>query len=183
MRILFTSAGGLGQYRPDLVVSECLEFAGSMVAERAGIPSVSAQIGSFAIDDPQAGPIIDELNHRRRSIGLPASDRLPWHSMPVANWLPELMRCAEPPLPFGRFDYRFEDAEGRVTSLPGQRPAPAGRSSVYVRLRHSRQRCGRRERDRGGLPGTADGVRAAVRGSTSQRHIPCVSWRRSHGRG
>lgn len=97
MRILFTSAGGLGQYRPDLVVSECLEFAGSMVAERAGIPSVSAQIGSFAIDDPQAGPIIDELNHRRRSIGLPASDRLPWHSMPVANWLPELMRCAEPP--------------------------------------------------------------------------------------
>ena len=34
--------------------------------------------------------------------GLPVSDRLPWQLMPVATWLPELMRGTEPAAPFGQ---------------------------------------------------------------------------------
>ena len=109
------------------------------------------QIGSFGLDDLQDGPIIDELNDRRRSIGLPVSDRLPWQLMPVATWLPELIRGAEPAAPFGRREYRFEDAEGPVTVT--QRPAGAGRRpSVYATLGSAA----------GGVEGTALAYRAVL---------------------
>ena len=118
------------EFSPDLIVSECMEFAGSLVAEARGIPQVAVGIGPLGLPDLSTGPLMDELNRFRADLRLPAAGRPPWEVQPFATWVPDLLQHTT-------FDgmgpvtkYRYEDAEpaGEAGPLVGER------STVYATL-------------------------------------------------
>ena len=118
------------QFSPDLVVSECMEFAGSLVAEARGIPQVAVGIGPLGLPDVSTGPLMDELNRFRSGLRLPAAGRPPWEVQRFATWVPDLLQHAS-------FDdmgpvtkYRYEDAEPALEAGP----LVGERSTVYATL-------------------------------------------------
>ncbi|MDQ2883959.1 MAG: hypothetical protein M3Y48_23110 [Actinomycetota bacterium] len=75
-------------WRPDLMVRECTEFGGYLVAECLGVPCVTLDITPLT---PSRHPgILSRLNQSRGTLGLPpiadlgTLTRWPWIS-----WLPE----------------------------------------------------------------------------------------------
>ena len=132
-------------YAPELVISECLEFAGSLVAESHGIPQVSVGVGSLGLSGLRTGPLVDELNRWRSSMNLPAVEAPPWQRHRFATWLPDVLQGAGPGPVMHAVQYRYEDAEPTGSlSLPSTwlrprvyatlgsaAPAQAGTAAIY----------------------------------------------------
>ncbi|MEV6842874.1 glycosyltransferase [Actinoplanes sp. NPDC051411] len=79
-------------WRPDLVVRECTEFGGLLLAERLGIPVVTLDNAPLAtMRDPD---ILPWLNRSRAALGFPAAADMaavtdhPWVSWLAPGWLP-----------------------------------------------------------------------------------------------
>jgi N-glycosyltransferase len=86
------------EFRPGLVVRECTEFAGALVAERLGVPCVTLDIVPLT---PSRHPgLLPELNRTRDALGLPplpdtgALARDPWIGALPADWWPDELRTA-----------------------------------------------------------------------------------------
>ncbi|MFJ5222657.1 glycosyltransferase [Streptomyces sp. NPDC088400] len=60
------------EFRPDIVLRSGVEFAGYLVAEKLGIPHVTAPSGGGQYLDPKQ--VLAELNERRAELDLPAGD-------------------------------------------------------------------------------------------------------------
>jgi len=60
------------EFRPDIVVRDGAELAGTLIAEQLGIPHLSVPSGAGNMVDP-AG-LVDQLNERRQELGLPRED-------------------------------------------------------------------------------------------------------------
>jgi UDP:flavonoid glycosyltransferase YjiC (YdhE family) len=112
-------------FRPDLVVRECGEFGGHLLAERLGLPCATLDIGPLG---PVADPgVLPALNEARIAVGLPPLDdvsaltREPWFSWVPESWYPDKShgtpRCYRPHAP------RAEEVlDPAIVSLPSDRP-------------------------------------------------------------
>lgn len=75
-------------WRPDLMVRECTEFGGYLVAECLGVPCVTLDIAPLT---PSRHPgILSRLNQSRGTLGLPPiADLATLTRWPWISWLPE----------------------------------------------------------------------------------------------
>lgn len=112
-------------FRPDLVVRECGEFGGHLLAERLGLPCATLDIGPLA---PVADPgLLPALNEARIAVGLPPLDdvsaliREPWFSWMPESWYPDKShgtpRCYRAPA--SRADEALDPA---IVGLPSGAP-------------------------------------------------------------
>jgi UDP:flavonoid glycosyltransferase YjiC (YdhE family) len=121
-------------FGPDLVVRECAEFGGHLLAETLGLPCATLDIGPLG---PIADPgLLPALNEARAGVGLPPLDdvaaltREPWFSWMPESWYPDTShgtpRCYRAPAP--RTDEVLDPA---IVGLPSDRPLVlAGLGSV-----------------------------------------------------
>ncbi|MGZ4591945.1 MAG: glycosyltransferase [Actinomycetes bacterium] len=122
------------RWRPDLVVSECAEFAGQIAAERHAVPHVTVGIGDMQLFGSTAGLLISEIDGLRQEVGLAAAGVLPWcQGTRFVTAVPPVLWSSLGSAPPGAVVYRHEDPEGFVP-----RPVPAPRAGrrrrVYATL-------------------------------------------------
>jgi UDP:flavonoid glycosyltransferase YjiC (YdhE family) len=122
-------------FRPDLVVSECMEFAGQLAAEAAGISHVTVGIGAMDMRGFTPQLLIDNINTFRAALGLDAAVEVPWrHRTQFVTAVPRLLWSSLDEAPEGALLCRHEDAEGaRPAAVPQPRVA-TGRRRVYATL-------------------------------------------------
>ena len=83
------------EFRPDLIVRECTEFAGYLVAEQLGVPCVT--MDNSPLTRSRHPGLLPTFNQTRHTLGLPAlADvaelaRDPWIGWLAAQWWPEAM--------------------------------------------------------------------------------------------
>jgi N-glycosyltransferase len=125
-------------FRPDLVVRECSEFGGHLLAERLGVPCATLDVAPLG---PVADPgVLPALNEARIAFGLhPLDDvsalvREPWFSWVPESWYPDNLhgnpRCYRGPT------LAEEVLDPAIADLPSHRPfvlASLGSVSVYTR--------------------------------------------------
>ncbi|GAA1200903.1 glycosyltransferase [Pseudonocardia alaniniphila] len=121
-------------FGPDLVVRECGEFGGHLLAETLGLPCATLDIGPLG---PVADPgLLPSLNEARDVVGLPPLDdvsvltREPWFSWMPESWYPDAShgapRCYRAPA--SQTDEALDPA---IVSLSSDRPfVLAGLGSV-----------------------------------------------------
>jgi N-glycosyltransferase len=117
--------GVLSDFRPDLVVRECTEFGGYLVAEKLGVPCVTLDGAPLQVTrDPG---ILPWLNQSRAAVGLPPVDdtssltRDMWVSWLPEDWYPTGMRSA------AHRSYRgpqepSQQLDPAIAQLPDDRP-------------------------------------------------------------
>jgi UDP:flavonoid glycosyltransferase YjiC (YdhE family) len=112
-------------FRPDLVVRECSEFGGHLLAERLGLPCATLDIGPLGeVADPC---LLPALNEARIAVGLrPLDDvsaltREPWFSWMPESWYPDeshgTPRCYRAPA-----TREHEVLDPAIVGLPSDRP-------------------------------------------------------------
>ena len=81
--------GVLSDFRPDLVVRECTEFGGYLVADKLGVPCVTLDSAPLAVTrDPGMLPW---LNESRAAVGLPPVDDTSSLTRDLwVSWLPDV---------------------------------------------------------------------------------------------
>ena len=117
--------GVLPDFRPDLVVRECTEFGGYLVAEKLGVPCVTLDGAPLQVTrDPG---ILPWLNQSRAAVGLPPVDdtssltRNLWVSWLPEAWYPTGMRST------AHRSYRgpqeaSQQLDPAIAGLPDDRP-------------------------------------------------------------
>jgi UDP:flavonoid glycosyltransferase YjiC (YdhE family) len=120
------------ELRPDLIVRECSEFAGFLVAEQLGVPCVTLDISPLA---PSRHPgLLPTLNETRDTLGLPplpdvtALSRHPWIGWLPTSWWPDGLRS-----PAHRH-YRAPDMSAAAPLDPVIAALPADRPLVLATL-------------------------------------------------
>ena len=114
------------EFRPDLIVRECTEFAGFLVAEQLNLPCVT--LDSAPLTPSRHPGMVPVLNQTRETLGLPAlSDidalaRDPWIGWLTEQWWPEDLRTDahrfyRPPDPTVT-----EPLDAAIAALPTDRP-------------------------------------------------------------
>jgi UDP:flavonoid glycosyltransferase YjiC (YdhE family) len=108
---------GLGaiveDWRPDVIVRECWEYASTLLAELHGIPIARVALGLAAVEDLSirlAAPAVDAA---RAGVGLapdPAGDRL--RAMPFLTMIPEALEDPAVPAPDVTHRFRHEVSAG-----------------------------------------------------------------------
>jgi len=96
-------------WRPDVIVRECWEFASTLVAEQRGIPLVRVALGLAAVEELTIGLAAAALDGARAGLGLPpdpAGDRL--RDTPFLTTIPESFE--DPAAPAPRIVHRFRHA-------------------------------------------------------------------------
>jgi N-glycosyltransferase len=113
-------------FRPDLVVRECTEFAGFLVAEQLGVPCVT--MDNSPLTRARHPGLLPALNQTRDTIGLPPlADvtelaRDPWIGWLPSQWWPEAMHT--PAHQHYRPPAQAADAglDPLIAALPADRP-------------------------------------------------------------
>ena len=110
-------------FGPDLVVRECGEFGGHLLAERLGLPCATLDIGPLGL----VPGLLPALNDARAAVDLPPLDdvsaltREPWFSWMPESWYPDkshgVPRCYRAPA--SRTDEALDPA---IVDLPSDRP-------------------------------------------------------------
>jgi UDP:flavonoid glycosyltransferase YjiC (YdhE family) len=119
------------RFRPELIVSEIMEFAGALLAEAYAVPHVCVGITAMGMAEPSAGPLIATLNEMRAGLGLPEVHVAPWrHRSAFTTGVPAALEGGDPPA--GAVLYRHEDAEGPARAA--QPRTPGSRPKVYATL-------------------------------------------------
>jgi UDP:flavonoid glycosyltransferase YjiC (YdhE family) len=100
-------------WRPDVIVRECWEYASTLLAELHGIPIARVALGLAAVEDLSirlAAPAVDAA---RAGVGLapdPAGDRL--RAMPFLTMIPEALEDPAVPAPDVTHRFRHEVSAG-----------------------------------------------------------------------
>jgi UDP:flavonoid glycosyltransferase YjiC (YdhE family) len=97
------------EWRPDVIVRECWEFASTLVAEQRGIPVVRVALGLAATEELTIGLVASALDDARAGLGLPpdpAGERL--RETPYFTMIPEALE--DPAVPGPRSVHRFRHA-------------------------------------------------------------------------
>jgi N-glycosyltransferase len=111
--------------RPDLVVRECTEFGGYLLAEKLGIPCVTLDGAPLQVTRDPA--ILPFLNASRTAIGLPPVDdvssltRWPWISWLPDLWHPDEMRSTAH-RHYRRIEAALDVLDSAIAHLPADRP-------------------------------------------------------------
>jgi UDP:flavonoid glycosyltransferase YjiC (YdhE family) len=88
------------EWRPDVIVRDCWEFASTLVAELHGIPVVRVALGLAAVEELTIGLVAGELDAARAGLGLPPDphgDRL--RETPYFTTIPEPLEDPAAPAP------------------------------------------------------------------------------------
>jgi UDP:flavonoid glycosyltransferase YjiC (YdhE family) len=122
-------------FEPDMLVSEAAEFAGPLAAEAAGIAHVTVGVAAMDMAGFTAQPLIDNMNTFRMTLGLDATDEVPWrHRTRFVTAVPSLLWSSPSGVPDGTVFYRQQDAESARPTEPARlRPATSPRR-VYASL-------------------------------------------------
>ena len=121
-------------FGPDLVISECMEFAAPLVAERLDIPQISVLIAGTEMPGFQVAPLLEQLNRWRVGLGLGPAAAAPWHTEACATWLPPLIQPAVSRPGRAGFRYRYEYAEPAAAGPSDAAEWGGRRATVYATL-------------------------------------------------
>ena len=123
-------------WRPDLVVSELMNFAGPLAAEAAGVPHVVVGVNALRVGHIGLDVVAEPLNDVRHRLGLPQTPDIGWlfrylYPTPFPAFLehPELRR------PSTTVRYRHADPDGYTPSPEdGLDRHRSGRPVLYASL-------------------------------------------------
>jgi UDP:flavonoid glycosyltransferase YjiC (YdhE family) len=119
------------RWRPDVVMSEICEFAGPVVAEALGIPSICVGISQQGPAELLAGALVPALDDLRAEMGLaPALDRDRLPDVPYFTLMPAALE--DPALPPTRAAWRFREVDEDSAGARRPRWAEGDRPLVYV---------------------------------------------------
>ena len=96
-------------WRPDVIVRECWEYASTLVAEQHGIPVARVALGLASLEEMTIGLAAPALDAARAGLGLapdPAGDRL--RDTPYLTMIPEPLE--DPTVPAPTRTHRFRHA-------------------------------------------------------------------------
>ncbi|ARF57988.1 hypothetical protein B1H19_30740 [Streptomyces gilvosporeus] len=118
------------EFRPDLVLRDGGELSGVLVAEKLGIPHISAPSGTGNVVDPEGANGL--LNARRKEAGLPERSD-PWsiYAHGKIDCVPDAYSFAQYPVP-PAFTYRQPMLGAMQHTLPAELAALSGDKPIVL---------------------------------------------------